>query len=56
MAEKQSYSSHDGNVHLNSLSIESSPRVIQRNPLESVTISPGSKKDRIHNLPLISGR
>ena len=43
MAEKQSYSSHDGNEHLNSLSIENSPRVIQRNPLESVTISPGSK-------------
>ena len=43
MAEKQSYSSHDGNVHLNSLSIENSPRVIQRNSLESVTISPGSK-------------
>ena len=40
MAEKQSYSSHDGNEHLNSLSIENSPRVIQRNPLESVTISP----------------
>ena len=43
MAENQSYSSHDGNVHLNSLSIENSPHVIQRNPLESVTISPGSK-------------
>ena len=40
MAEKQSYSSHDGNVYLNSLSIENFPRVIQRNPLESVTISP----------------
>ena len=43
MAEQQRCRSHDGNVHLNSLSIENSPRVIQRNPLESVTISPGSK-------------
>ena len=47
MAEKQSYSSHDGNVHLNSLSIENSPRVIQRNPLESVTISPIENSPRV---------
>ena len=47
IAERQSYSSHDGNVHLNSSSIENFPRVIQRNPLESVTISPMENSPRV---------
>ena len=47
IAERQSYSSHDGNAHLNSSSIENFPRAIQRNPLESVTISPMENSPRV---------